>query len=80
MFFKTTTAVQNKCSFSLNDRQDNVMRVRVRQGQTSGSVNNELNVVNCVGLMCAYNFKDTSATPAIHPITCHCNISLTIGS
>jgi len=40
----------------------------------SGSANNELNVVTCVGLMCAHNIEDTSASPVIHLVACHCNI------
>jgi len=32
----------------------------------SRSGNNELKVVTCVRLMCAYNFKDTIATPVMH--------------
>jgi len=41
----------------------------------SGSANNKLNVVTCVGLICAYKFKDASATPVIQPMACHCNNS-----
>jgi len=31
----------------------------------------DLNVVTYVRLICAYNVKDTSASPVIHPIACH---------
>jgi len=72
-FLKTTTAVQNKTYFSLNDSERNVVReIRV---DCSGSASNELNIVICIRSMCAYNFKDTSATPIIHLIACHCNIA-----
>jgi len=50
--------------------------MRVRWVDFSGSANNEQNAGTFVGLMCAYNLKDTSATPVIHPTACHCNIAI----
>jgi len=67
-FTKTSIVVQIKRSFSLTDCEGNVMRVRYNltytlyhmRSECSGSANNELNVVTCVGLMCARNFKPCS--------------------
>ena len=54
--FKTTTVVQ--VLFHLLT-EGHIMR-EIRR---SGSANNELNVVTCVGLLCACNFKDA---PVLH--------------
>jgi len=40
----------------------------------SRSGNNELKVVTCVRLMCAYSFKDTIATPVMHQGWADCEI------
>jgi len=69
--FEGPPLLQRKRSLSLNVMLFQYYAHEIR-ADCSGSANNELNVVNCVGLMHAYYFKDTNATPVIHPIACHC--------
>jgi len=66
-FYKTTTVVQNKRSFSLNDCEETVMR---RKGRLHRSANSELNVVTSVGLICAYNTNHSSRSMSLQ----HSNI------